>query len=228
MVSRTLAIIAALAFLTTASSSRASCEFNLALAGFVRDSATLQMMPDVRVYYGTMSTITDEYGYFTLFYSSIVGDGEFFPSNYCVMLYSPGYNVKTECIHRGSVEPFPPCSGGASLFLSLSYGTIYMSKISTDVKDEEAPQPQSFELKPNYPNPFNPATEIEFVLAAPAAVQLDVFDVLGRHVANLARRHLEAGSHTVRWDSGDAAAGVYFYRLRVGDDSRTQKMLLLK
>ncbi|RMG68138.1 MAG: hypothetical protein D6715_03045, partial [Calditrichaeota bacterium] len=76
----------------------------------------------------------------------------------------------------------------------------------------------TFRLHPNYPNPFNPETVIEFELPAAQQVRLEVLDVLGRRVRLLLQGYLPAGTHQVRWDgrteSGrEAAAGTYFYRL---------------
>ena len=93
---------------------------------------------------------------------------------------------------------------------------------------DEGVQPESFELHANYPNPFNAATEIEYSLNAPGKVRLDVFNILGRHVSTLIDQIESAGRHTVRWDASGVGSGVYFYRLRVGDDVKTRKMVVLK
>ncbi|MDH3217081.1 MAG: FG-GAP-like repeat-containing protein [Candidatus Krumholzibacteria bacterium] len=88
-------------------------------------------------------------------------------------------------------------------------------------------------LGQNYPNPFNPSTMIEFELAAPAHVRLDVFTVDGRFTRRLADGIYRDGPHGVSWDgrgtNGQAAAsGVYFYRLTVDGIPQTRKMLLLQ
>jgi hypothetical protein len=85
----------------------------------------------------------------------------------------------------------------------------------------------------NYPNPFNPMTEIRFSLPEGAHVTLDIYNVAGHRVATLADEHLEAGAHAVTWNgtgiSGQpVASGVYFYRLRTGTVDITKKMLLLR
>ena len=98
-----------------------------------------------------------------------------------------------------------------------------------------APQdlPARTALLGNRPNPFNPATNIDFELAAAARVRLEVFDLAGRRVATLVDESLDAGRHTARWsgrdDAGRAAStGTYFYRLSAGPDVQVRKMLLLK
>jgi len=88
-------------------------------------------------------------------------------------------------------------------------------------------------LLANYPNPFNPTTAISFSLPSAGEVRLEVFNVMGQKVATLTDGTLEAGSHTVTWDSRDhtghnVSSGVYFYRLTTDNFVDTKKMLLLK
>jgi hypothetical protein len=89
------------------------------------------------------------------------------------------------------------------------------------------------ELGQNFPNPFNPATTIEFKLAATASVNLSIFDAAGRLLTTLADQTLPAGPHRLTWDGVDArgqavGSGVYFYRLRTGDETVTRKLTILK
>ena len=92
--------------------------------------------------------------------------------------------------------------------------------------------PQGFALGQNYPNPFNPATVIPYQLPTAAHVRLDVFNVLGQHVATLVDAEKQAGFHAAKWDATDAAgqamaAGVYLYRLTAGGGQQTQRMVLV-
>ncbi len=100
---------------------------------------------------------------------------------------------------------------------------------SSDVSNEVvAGLPEKFDLKPNYPNPFNPSTRISFDLPESAEVRLTVFDVLGRQVATLVNQPMKAGSHTVNFDAQRLASGVYIYRLEAGSFSMTRNMMLIK
>lgn len=83
-------------------------------------------------------------------------------------------------------------------------------------------------LRGNYPNPFNPATTIEFSLARDQFVTLKVFDVRGREVITLVSRDLAAGEHRYDWNAAGLADGVYLYRLTAGDHAETRKMTLVK
>jgi hypothetical protein len=100
---------------------------------------------------------------------------------------------------------------------------------SSEVNNEVvAGLPEKFDLKPNYPNPFNPSTRISFDLPESAEVRLTVFDVLGRQVATLVNQPMKAGSHTVNFDAQRLASGVYIYRLEAGSFSMTRNMMLIK
>ena len=92
--------------------------------------------------------------------------------------------------------------------------------------------PARFALGPNYPNPFNPSTIIPYQLAASAEVRLEVFNLLGQRITTLVDGERPAGFHTATWNATDAAgravgAGVYIYRMTVGVESQTGRMVLL-
>ncbi len=88
--------------------------------------------------------------------------------------------------------------------------------------------PEAYALRQNFPNPFNPSTDIVFDLPETAMVSLIVYDVLGREVARLVERELPAGTHRARFDAGSLPSGVYLYRIQAGDFMDTSRMLLLK
>ncbi|MFH1680418.1 MAG: glucoamylase family protein [Candidatus Eisenbacteria bacterium] len=99
---------------------------------------------------------------------------------------------------------------------------------------EHRPFPASrSRLFPNTPNPFNPATEIRYVLAEDCRVRLTVHDVRGRFLATLADIRRPAGDHSVPWDGRiaggtEAASGAYFVRLEAGGEVLTRKLLLVR
>lgn len=109
----------------------------------------------------------------------------------------------------------------------------YAPATPTDVDTDPSALPAAFALRPNYPNPFNPATTIEYALPRSVPVRLEVFDLLGRPVATLVNGMQTAGTHQVVWDGTNdrgepAASGLYFYRLTAGEHRETRKMLFLK
>jgi len=88
--------------------------------------------------------------------------------------------------------------------------------------------PEKFFLGQNYPNPFNPSTNISFGIPEASHVTLNVYNSLGEEVAQLANREYSAGSHSVSFDASGLSSGVYFYTMRAGKFSTSQKMLLQK
>jgi len=86
---------------------------------------------------------------------------------------------------------------------------------STDADDA----PSRFALHQNYPNPFNASTTIAFDLPERSEVRLEIFDLLGRRVAELANQVLEPGRHQHTWVASSYATGVYIVRLEVSGGS---------
>lgn len=95
--------------------------------------------------------------------------------------------------------------------------------------------PDKFYLGNNYPNPFNPLTNIKFGIFSNSFVKITIYNTLGNEVENLISQNMPAGTFTVTWDAHRYTSGVYFYKLSVtGVSSGTQqftemkKMLLIK
>ena len=86
----------------------------------------------------------------------------------------------------------------------------------------------NFRLAQNYPNPFNPATTIRFSVATSAQTSLKIYDMGGRLVNTLVNGSLDAGNHQVTWDASGLPSGMYVYRLTVGDQTASGKMMYLK
>ncbi len=102
----------------------------------------------------------------------------------------------------------------------------------TDNDDTTAPVLTNA-LKGNYPNPFNPETTISYSVEKAGKVTLEVFNILGQKVKTLVNDSRNAGNHNVVWNGKDDAgravsSGVYFYRMKNGNYSKTNKMILMK
>ncbi len=88
--------------------------------------------------------------------------------------------------------------------------------------------PSGFKLYQNYPNPFNPTTQIKYDLKEPGFVELNVYDITGRRVAQLVNKRQLQGSYTLTYNASNLASGIYFYELKSGPVRITKKFTLIK
>lgn len=93
---------------------------------------------------------------------------------------------------------------------------------------KEPELPNKYELMQNYPNPFNPTTTIEFEIPKQTYVSLEVFNLLGQHVALLINKYMPAGRYTINFDAKNLQSGIYFYKLTTNEITITKKMALIK
>jgi hypothetical protein len=101
--------------------------------------------------------------------------------------------------------------------------------VLTDVAENGSRLPEEFVLLGNYPNPFNPSTQIRFQIARASDVTLDVYDIAGRLVASKALGVQTPGEHAVTFDASNLASGSYFYRLKNNAGAMLiGKMMLMK
>jgi len=132
----------------------------------------------------------------------------------------------------------PPADGTVRSFILVSRGRYEKISDSTFVPQSlnptNTPDVVNFSLNANYPNPFNPTTNIQFELPQDGHVMLAVFNTLGQEVTRLVDQNLERGLHNISWDARGNASGIYFCRFVVTDNSNkivhqeTQKMLLMR
>jgi len=118
---------------------------------------------------------------------------------------------------------------GDAVFVNNVDSTFTVETIATGI----GPQPLDVTALHNYPNPFNPYTEIVFNMAWEGHASLQIFDGQGRQVTTLVNGNVPAGPNHVTWNGRDSrgtamATGVYFYRLVTQDAALTRKMVLLK
>lgn len=99
--------------------------------------------------------------------------------------------------------------------------------------DNESSIPAEFQLRQNFPNPFNPNTTIFYDVSRESNVKISVFDLLGRNIVTLVDGIEPQGSKSINWDGRDFAgnsvnAGVYIYQIEAEGFIQTKKMVLLK
>ena len=96
------------------------------------------------------------------------------------------------------------------------------------VEEKSSTVPSNFALEQNFPNPFNPATNIRYSISSTSRVSLKVFDVLGRQVQTLVNATQVPGEYSVTFNAQNLSSGVYFYQLSAGSFNQTKKLMLLK
>ncbi|KAA3609277.1 MAG: T9SS C-terminal target domain-containing protein [Calditrichaeota bacterium] len=113
-----------------------------------------------------------------------------------------------------------------------TYYALRASETTTAVQTSDI-APASFKLLANYPNPFNPETTVAFELAERSPVRLEIYNLLGQHLATLINEVRDAGSYQMIWNGRDAqnrqlSSGIYLLKMQVNTQSTVRRMTLLK
>ncbi len=170
-----------------------------------------------------------------------IGGGDVYPPTYAystVEEYDPVTNTwttkspmpagrigLTSCSVNGKI--YVP--GGAGLLASDAYAELYIYDPGNATRIENNNiKSDNFFLHQNNPNPFNSTTHISFDVQKNCYVTLKVYDVLCRQVSTLVNRNMNEGHYKVQFNGDDLSLGVYFYRIEMGNYSKTRKMLLSK
>jgi len=110
-------------------------------------------------------------------------------------------------------------------------GFVLVNSTVVSVDANPSSYPERFTLFSNYPNPFNPATTIRFVIESESILAtslLQIYDINGHLVKTLVQGEIKSGHYEIQWDASDQPSGMYFVHLTVGSRVQTQKMILLK
>lgn len=214
----------------------------LVVKGITGDPITGNMTANIGLFGGSgASTINSQLGQ----YPNQIAAGDFSAAPILYFITRPNEHPAIRAVHNGT-------NGlGGVVFTTFGFETIaeasnrtlfaqgvinWLNSI-TGIEDPGDPMVLTrFELKANYPNPFNPSTTIAYDLPANAGnqvVSLVIYNQLGQAVRSLVNEPQMMGSHTVTWDGRDdagkaVASGVYFYQLRYGEHRATRKMLLVR
>lgn len=141
-----------------------------------------------------------------------------------------------------------PGTGGTDTLWAAGIGTNNQSNTSGDawnhalskriiirstVGIEPSISPAEYKISENYPNPFNPTTNIDISLAKQTDVNITIYDITGGEIYILANRTMNAGDHTFTWNAitnsgADAISGIYFMKINIGGNTTTKKMMLVK
>ena len=149
-------------------------------------------------------------------------------------------STNSRCVPELKMTPWPLSAGELDFDMVDEKGSSICRKkgetpipITHGTSEPVEVQSAPFEVKGNFPNPFNPETVIKFHLPQASPVSLRVYNILGQVVNTLVDEPLSAGDHSVRWDGKnaqgrDVASGVYFYRISAGGYESIEKMTLLR
>ncbi len=153
---------------------------------------------------------------------------------------SSGYSTKNPTIGEQVRKPIENVfEGGAdvvwteynpesSMGYYIMYARIPYVGTLTSLDQQREKPPYVFALKPNYPNPFNPQTVLQFEIPLKAYVQLEIFNALGQKVSTIVNQTLKPGRYHFTWQAGNLPSGVYFARLKAEGRQAIQKLILLK
>ncbi len=141
--------------------------------------------------------------------------------------------------------------GGIELYDSLAfmgqYFKIYLDKMATvngfsikeveiygvpkvpvGVEENGKTLPENFTISPNYPNPFNPETNLNYSLQKTAEVKIELYDLLGRKVMTVVKGQIQPGTYTARIDGTRLTSGIYLVRAQSGNTQTTMKITLIR
>ena len=174
-------------------------------------------------------------------YSSVVGNGSFFDSAATMQ-----FAIASRRITQGGTTFYfhgwagigtgsytsPDSSGRDSLVTWKLIAPTVQQAIWNDVpigiQNISVEVPKEYALLQNYPNPFNPTTNIRFDLPKNGFAKLVVYDMLGKEVAVLLDKNLQAARYVVDFNASELPSGIYFYKLQAGDFTSIKKMTLIK
>jgi hypothetical protein len=105
---------------------------------------------------------------------------------------------------------------------------VYITRSPFGITSNGNGIPKQFSLGQNFPNPFNPTTQIHFDIPSAGFVRITVFDILGRIVSEPVKQELNAGSYSVEFDVSEHGSGVYYYRMEASGFAQTKKMVYIK
>ena len=86
----------------------------------------------------------------------------------------------------------------------------------------------NFKIYQNYPNPFNPLTCIEFEIFSFDFIQINIYDVEGNLIDNLASNYYNPGNHKIYWNANSNSSGIYFYEISNSNNFIRKKMMFIK
>ncbi|MGA3287060.1 MAG: T9SS type A sorting domain-containing protein [Bacteroidota bacterium] len=146
-------------------------------------------------------------------------------------------SIIADTLKNGARLIYTEYENGGHAIWDIAYNNVFLlpwvfsqSKTNTTGIERENFNsfPKEIVLSQNYPNPFNPSTTIEYQLPTKSNVRLEVFNILGQCVAPLVNAEQQAGNYQVPFDAKALSSGMYFYRIAIGTNVKSCKMMLIR
>ena len=118
--------------------------------------------------------------------------------------------------------------GEFRIYSKVKFEQVPSTLVTSNEKKSDSNLPKTFELNSIYPNPFNPATTIQYSMSLTTNLTIDVIDIMGRNIATLHRGVQVAGVHNLNWDASKVASGIYLIRMQAGSQALIRKVTLIK
>lgn len=112
-------------------------------------------------------------------------------------------------------------------YFEIIDGVPVLPVLSVSIHDKSE-EPTDFELSQNYPNPFNSFTKIQYTLKKPSNVNVDIYNLQGKHIKRLVDEYKQGGKYYTIWNAKGSASGVYYYQIRIDGLLKAKKMIYLK
>ncbi len=214
--------------------------FDTALAGFYSSIVNIRRTTPSLSYGGWKTLYTDNAHHILVFMRSINSDYSVVFINRDTVQHNISVSLKDiipqdiVLSFKASTEsdiihiPIQQNNSKVSTLLPPVSGVLIGSTSATLVKKNSPEGLGEFKLENAYPNPFNPATTIDYKIPYNGIVSLKVYDVLGRLVKTLVNQYQQGGNHVVSFNASNLASGVYYYQLRIKNFISTKKTILMK
>ena len=150
------------------------------------------------------------------------------------VLFMQAIGIEYKLINQSTFEEYYAVKDLLNFIKQIRYyteGRIKEVTTSAYLDNEKEFSPgdiSTFELFGNYPNPFNPVTNIKFAIPENGYVSVKIYDMLGQEVDNLFTGNISKGIHTLEWNAQNFTSGIYFAKVNYSNSSKLFKMVLIK
>jgi hypothetical protein len=172
----------------------------------------------VGIYYNALDSL--------IAYADTLKPGDYTPPSW--LTFAGFLSAAQSALTRNYSPSLPADSSLASAEANLNSAIAGLVRISNSIPVSDGRALTAFALNQNFPNPFNPSTQISYSIPNDGYVSLKVFDLLGSPVATLFQGFRRSGAYVARFDGTGLSSGVYLYRLESGNFTQSRKLVLVR